>query len=512
MPCLGSRKKSDQRLSIQGIVESIASHHTTSQIKQECEELKSKNKEYLDTITKQTAEIEQLKSQLTAAGHSPELEEKHKETLAELATKEALLEETKKEMESLRETLESLQQKDQTAQLLAEKDKLLKEKECELETLQLQWENERAELIKPALAQVTTQLEELKETNKVVMERLGEKEDELAELRAQINRRDRKPKSGLTTDEDHHQKRLNRLTMDLEHDRMLMQKLEELNNQLETQKQKHEAILETHAKAMAEKDKKLEKLKKSHDTAIRSLEQTQVQNLNQLQLKYDKDVSLLKERLKQAENQAKSTMDDEVSKILYEFEQYEHNHSIQVAHLQQTYQEQISVMKKGQQSELQQYDKNIITPKLRKTGGPSSKFKWPAPEASQSVDLTPRDPKEVHIYTSSISTNPKLKQEEEEIVKSLESNNIQFKVIDVAKSELALQHMRKQNSKSRALPQIFLGGSYKCTYEEFKQAKNNKDLLQLLEQQSKQEGSMKLNISPNQSNSYLPSPVSTPPL
>lgn len=118
----------------------------------------------MDTITKQTAEIEQLKSQLTAAGHSPELEEKHKETLAELAIKEALLEETKKEMESLRETLESLQQKDQTAQLLAEKDKLLKEKECELETLQLKWENERAELIKPALAQVTTQLEELKET------------------------------------------------------------------------------------------------------------------------------------------------------------------------------------------------------------------------------------------------------------------------------------------------------------------------------------------------------------
>ncbi len=70
------------------------------------------------------------------------------------------------------------------------------------------------------------------------MERLGEKEDELAELRAQINRRDRKPKSGLATDEDHHQKRLNRLTMDLEHDRMLMQKLEELNNQLEVNMKK----------------------------------------------------------------------------------------------------------------------------------------------------------------------------------------------------------------------------------------------------------------------------------
>lgn len=58
--------------------------------------------------------------------------------------------------------------------------------------------------------------------------RLEEKEKELAVLRAQLNRRDRKPKNG---DED--QKRLNRLTMDLESDRLMIQKLEELNQQLE---------------------------------------------------------------------------------------------------------------------------------------------------------------------------------------------------------------------------------------------------------------------------------------
>ncbi len=64
------------------------------------------------------------------------------------------------------------------------------------------------------------------------MERLGEKENELAELRSQLNRRDRKPKSGVSKDQEQKQ-RLNRLTMDLEQDRMLMQKLEELNHQLE---------------------------------------------------------------------------------------------------------------------------------------------------------------------------------------------------------------------------------------------------------------------------------------
>lgn len=64
------------------------------------------------------------------------------------------------------------------------------------------------------------------------MERLTEKEDELAELRAQLNRRDRKPKQSLTKDQEN-QRRLNRLTMDLENDRLLIQRLEELNQQLE---------------------------------------------------------------------------------------------------------------------------------------------------------------------------------------------------------------------------------------------------------------------------------------
>ncbi|KAG0744842.1 hypothetical protein G6F57_003915 [Rhizopus arrhizus] len=511
MPCLGSRKKVSQKTSSEGSTRrsvSIKSHSSVTQIKQEYQELKSKNMEHLDMIAKQKSELEQLKNQLTTTNKAQEIETQHKQTLSELAAKETQLEEIKKEMQALKETLELIQQEDQTAHLLAEKDKLIKEKECELETLQIQFENERAELVKPALAQVTSQLDELKETNKAVMERLGEKENELAELRSQLNRRDRKPKSGVSKDQEQKQ-RLNRLTMDLEQDRMLMQKLEELNHQLEAQKQKHEAILESHAKAMAEKDKSLEKLKQSHESAIRNLEQSQAQNLNKLQLRYEKDVSLLNQRLNQAESQAKTTVDDEVSKILYEFEQYEHNHSIEVAHLQQSHQEQISVMRQGQQSEIQQLsgeNSKILVPKLRKTGGPSSKFKWPAPEASQSVDLSPRDPKEVHIYTSSISNNPKLKQQEEDIVKTLEVQDIKFKVIDVAKSELALQHMRKQNTKSRALPQIFMGGSYKCTYEEFVQAKNNGKLLQLL---SKQEGAAKLSINPNRTSSYLPTPIST---
>lgn len=68
--------------------------------------------------------------------------------------------------------------------------------------------------------------------NKIAVERLTEKENELAELRSQLNRRDRKPKQSFSKDQEH-QKRLNRLTMDLENDRLLIQRLDELNLQLE---------------------------------------------------------------------------------------------------------------------------------------------------------------------------------------------------------------------------------------------------------------------------------------
>jgi hypothetical protein len=67
------------------------------------------------------------------------------------------------------------------------------------------------------------------------VERLTEKENELAELRSQLNRRDRKPKQSFNRDQEN-QRRLNRLTLDLENDRLLIQKLDELNQQLEVRK------------------------------------------------------------------------------------------------------------------------------------------------------------------------------------------------------------------------------------------------------------------------------------
>lgn len=104
-------------------------------------------------------------------------------------------------------------------------------------------------------------------------------------------------------------------------------------------------------------------------------------------------MEVLNKRLKQAENQAKSNVDDELDKILVEFEQSQHAHSMQVAHLQQAYQEQITVMRQGQQAELQ----NLIGGgKSGSAGGilknkPSvsklrdSKFQWPPNSTTPSL-------------------------------------------------------------------------------------------------------------------------------
>ena len=127
----------------------------------------------------------------------------------------------------------------------------------------------------------------------------------------------------------------------------------------------------------------MKQLKIAHHNATKQLEQEQIHSMRKLQLKYEKDMELINKRLKLAENQAKSTVNEELDQILVEFEQSQHNHSAQVADLENTYQEQISVMKRSQQAELQNFlinnnNHQIITPKpsvsrLRD----SNKFTWP---------------------------------------------------------------------------------------------------------------------------------------
>lgn len=230
---------------------------------------------------------------------------------------------------------------------------------------------------------------------------------------------------------------------------------------------------------MAEKDlqhqQSLSELRAAQEKAIQALERKQAQTLQELQQKHEKEAKLLRERLESAEKRAKSSMNDEVEKLLREFEQSQHNHQVQIADLQKSHQEQMSAMRQGQQDELRRAAQVV---QLRKTGGPGTSTLrcWP-PVPDQQVEITPRDPSLVQLYISSVSANPTIKRHQEAIQTALTTKQIKYQIVDVAKSEPALQHMRKGPSSNKKLPQIFVGGEYRGQLEDL-EAAIEKDQLQ----------------------------------
>ncbi|KAI7870427.1 hypothetical protein BDF14DRAFT_1774199 [Spinellus fusiger] len=558
MLCLGSRKKALLKLHHEKPTEnksrsigtsrpaSIASSRTAaSQIRQEYNALKSKNSQHLDVIARQSVELEQLRHQLDESQRKnsigepsadivankqmlAEMEARNKEIMGALALKEHILEQKQNEINNLLERIEEdsdeendeEQRSDLLEQKLAEKDRLLRDKEGQLEEWKRQWQSERAELVKPALEEVTLQMNQLRRTNEEVVKRLEEKENELAELRAQINRRDRIPREESKDQE--RQKRVNRLTMDLESDRILIHKLDELNHQLEAQKQKHEAILQVHAEAMAEKDqtiiqhqKTLQDIKASHGHAMNTLEREQKQTIASLEKRHADDIEKLRDRLNVTEKHAKNNMNDEVEKLLQEFEQSEHNHSVQLAHLQKSHQEQVSILKQDQQAELRDL---LEAPKDETSHKPviASKLKWSGMLQKEApLNLTPRDPSLVQVYVSSVSNNRTIKRNQEDLQNKLKAHQIIYEIMDVAQSEQALQHMRRQSSmmggRAKPLPQVFVGGDYRGQLEDVNQAIDEDILSQLLRPRGRDIGKPK-GVAPNTTTSTISliSPPKTP--
>lgn len=136
-------------------------------------------------IAKLSAEMEQLKKQLAVASLSVkegqgsndietkvlELEAQNRDIAKMLIKKEGELEESRLQIKKLSKQIKAASEDEKEVddekewtEALEEKDRLLEEKCAEIEELKLQWETERAELIKPALNQVNLQLEELKQT------------------------------------------------------------------------------------------------------------------------------------------------------------------------------------------------------------------------------------------------------------------------------------------------------------------------------------------------------------
>ncbi|KAI8584743.1 hypothetical protein K450DRAFT_217813 [Umbelopsis ramanniana AG] len=497
-----------------------------AQMREDFDALKHKNDENLELIAQQNAELEQLRQKLQVQASESTPSAAPAEDIVQnevvqklLSEKEELLRGKEMELEQLRQHMDQLElaQKEvpsivvndgqgdvpthdeeiqkllsEKEQLLASKEQLLASKERELEEMRHKYEIEIAEAAKPALAEVQEQLELLKSQNTEAASRLLEKESELNELREELE------KSRHTNKADEEQeKRLRRLTVDLENEKLTMKKLEELNAQLEAQKVAHEETLRSHSETLAQKDKLLEQhaqalqeLQAQHEAAFGDLQKKQEEQAYNIKDQHTNEMRELKERLTKAELGRNATVDDELERLLHEFEEAEHAHTVELANLEQSHHSQLSNLRESQQAQLQglknsQFPKNsnwrlmptdaVSWPApqplsiLRKTGGPRQRERKVVAD-DDGPDVYPQDPKKVQVYISSVSGNVNIKKNQEEIIQLLSTNEVKYELIDVASSEKALQHMKRQNGTSdgraKEVPQVFVGGEYRGQYKD----------------------------------------------
>ncbi|KAG0086891.1 hypothetical protein BGZ93_000855 [Podila epicladia] len=88
--------------------------------------------------------------------------------------------------------------------------------------------------------------------------------------------------------------------------------------------------------------------------------------------------------------------------------------------------------------------------------------------------------KKVEIYGSSVSANLQIKRSQQAISDQLEHLEIDADFVDISTSEEAKLYMRRKNNGETGLPQIFSGGDYRGTYEDFEYAIETHQLPQFL--------------------------------
>ncbi|CAO0800414.1 unnamed protein product [Mucor circinelloides] len=494
-----------------------------TEMKEEVKDLKAKNEENMKLIANQKAELERLKQQLNQSSQVPATPDKeeplaqkekaveqHEEELNLLKTKEEQLQQREKEIEELRIRLEEQQlnipvspppaiviqseEQENKAEILAQKEKLLEEKEAKLEEQKRLMEEK-----KPMIEEAALQLEALKSENLDAVNQLASKEKELEELRAMINS---KP------EEEHKE----------EDKKEALQKIEELNKQLEAQKKAHEESLRLHEEALAEKDillkeqkEALEALVENHEDEVRKLKTAQTGKILALKQKHKQDKLELEKQVEQAKIEAENNpaaavdIDEHLERMLHEFEQAEHTYAVQIQDLEQSHESELNHLQNDQKAQLNKLKRNQGLTRDSWTSRylPTDAVSWPKPNSSNMPKLrptpslvesksktllrvlgnmpayqkpepvlTPLDPKKVQVYYSSVSGNAVIKRNQEQIQQLLKTNNIKFSLVDVASSEAARQYAKKCNNNGKAqgrikdFPQLYVGGEYRGQYED----------------------------------------------
>ncbi|KAI7861029.1 SH3-binding, glutamic acid-rich protein-domain-containing protein [Circinella umbellata] len=482
-----------------------------AQMREEFDDLKLKHNENLEVIAKQKAELELLKQQLLeqkppstpTAEEQPRsslelkssisqleldtLQAQNEENITKLQDKEQQLEQREKELEDLRERLQAEKNvpdiviKDEDE--LAERERALEEKEQALKNEREKWETEKSQ---NNIDGAVEQLEKLKLENEEAVRSLASKEKELETLRTQIQ--------------------------EGEQDNGQLEQIEKLNKQLEAQKLAHEESLRRHEEAMAEKEKLLAEqkqasdiLQESHEDELRKLKTGQTGSILTLKQRHKKDMLELQTRLEEAETKVKNNsnanmMDDEIERILHEFEQAEHSHAVQIETMQQSHQSELTDLQQDHVAQLRSLKKVQDQSREGWTSRylPTAAVSWPAPRPMSVLKKTngprptqspsqrimnaakddsgpiliPLDTKKVQVYISTVSGNAVIKRKQDEIQQLLKANDIKFELVDVAASEAALQHMKRCNNnglndgRAKEVPQLFVGGEYRGQFED----------------------------------------------
>lgn len=194
--------------------------------------------------------------------------------------------------------------------------------------------------------------------------------------------------------------------------------------------------MRSHSETLAEKDRLLEQhskalseLQAQHDNAFSVLQQQQVQQAVDIKDQHLNEMRILKARLEKAERGRNATVDDELERLLHEFEQAEHAHTVELANMEQSHYDQLSDLRQTQQAQLQglknSQSQGPKRPTWRETQMPTEAVSWPAPQPlsilrktggprqregkptqhDNELDIYPQDHKKVQVYISSVSGN-----------------------------------------------------------------------------------------------------------
>lgn len=152
-----------------------------------------------------------------------------------------------------------------------------------------------------------------------------------------------------------------------------------------------------------------------------------------MKTKHQQDMEDLQQRLAEAEAKAKESAkgamnDEEIERILEEFEQAQHTHAVQIEHMQQSHESELTSMQQNHVAQLTDLKKAQNQTRQGWTSRylPTEAVSWPAPQqvtlrkttgpkkslsSVGATDLTPKDVSTVQVYMSSVSGNASVSRE-----------------------------------------------------------------------------------------------------